>query len=340
VGITRPATKLLRLACLAVLTAAGAFAVPAGAQQKPAAAPPMPSVPPPPKPGRPQIRRSVDLVVLPVTVVDKHGNFIENLKENNFHVYEDGVEQKISVFKREDIPVTMGLVIDNSGSMKTKRPSVNAAALTMVQTSNRDDEVFVVNFNEDYYLDQHSDFTNNLGVLKEALERIDSRGSTALYDAILASLDHLKKGHRDKKVLLVVTDGEDNASQHDLEDTVREAQKSDALIYTIGLLSDENHGAAKRSKRALTALSEATGGLAFFPKTVGEVHEICLAVAKDIRNQYLVGYYPTKPQSEGGYRRVEVKLNDLPHGLGKLDVRTRTGYYPKTAATAASHANQ
>jgi Ca-activated chloride channel family protein len=213
---------------------------------------------------------------------------------------------------------------------------VNAAALTMVQTSNRDDEVFVVNFNEDYYLDQHADFTNDIGVLKEALERIDSRGSKALYDAILASLDHLKKGHRDKKVLLVVTDGEDNASRHDLEDTVREAQRSDAVIYTVGLLSDEDHGAARRAKRALQALSEATGGLAFFPKTVDQVHEICLSVAKDIRNQYLLGYYPTKPQSMGGYRRVEVKLADVPHGLGKLDVRTRTGYYPKAVPGAAA----
>lgn len=299
----------------------------------------MPNVPAPPSPGSAQIRANVDLVVLPVTVIDKQGKFVETLKENNFEVYEDGQRQTLAVFKREDIPVTMGLVIDNSGSMRTKRPRVNAAALTLVQTSNRDDEVFVVNFNEDYYLDQHADFTNSIGVLKEALERIDSRGSTALYDAVLASLDHLKKGHRDKKVLVVITDGEDNASRNDLEATVRAAQKSDAVIYTVGLLSEDDRSEAKHAKRALQALSEATGGLAFFPRTVDAVHEICLQIAKDIRNQYLLGYYPTNPQSNGGFRRVQVKLVDVPHNLGKLDVRTRTGYFPKIAS-AASSSNQ
>lgn len=327
---------LLRMACLAALAAVGPLCASSFAQQKPPVAPPMRNIPAPPNSG--QIRANVDLVVLPVTVIDKEGKFVETLKENNFQVFEDGQQQTLSVFKREDIPVTIGLVIDNSGSMRTKRPRVNQAALTLVQTSNPDDEVFVVNFNEDYYLDQHADFTDDISVLKEALERIDSRGSTALYDAILASLDHLKKGHRDKKVLVVVTDGEDNASRHDLEETVTSAQKSDAVIYTVGLLSEEDRGAAKRAKRALQALSEATGGLAFFPKTVDEVHEICLQIAKDIRNQYLLGYYPTNPQSNGGYRKVQVKLVDVPHELGKLDVRTRTGYFPRvpTATTKST----
>ena len=333
----RPVHRFGALALAGLLAAFAAFAAPAFGQQKKQqpTAPPMVNVPPPPPPKSAQIKRSVDMVALPVTVIDKEGKFVENLKEENFRVYEDGVQQKIDLFKREDIPVTMGMVIDNSGSMRVKRPEVNAAALTLVQTSNPDDEVFVVNFNEDYYLDQQSDFTNNIAVLKDALERIDSRGSTALYDAILASLDHLKKGHRDKKVLLIITDGEDNASQHTLEDTVRAAQKSDAIIYTVGLLSEEDHGAAKRAKRALKALSEATGGLAFFPRTVNEVHSICLAVAKDIRNQYLLAYYPTNPQSTGGFRRVEVKLVNIPRALGKLDVRTRTGYFPKTASASA-----
>ncbi|HEV2387106.1 MAG TPA: VWA domain-containing protein [Candidatus Acidoferrales bacterium] len=293
--------------------------------------------PPPPPPKSAQIVKTVNLVALPVSVVDKDGKFVDILQQQNFRVYEDGVEQKIAVFKREDIPVTMGLVIDNSGSMRDKRSNVNEAALTLVQTSNHDDEVFVVNFNEDYYLDQQSDFTDDMDVLKEALERIDSRGSTALYDAVLASLDHLEKGHRDKKVLLVVTDGEDNASRHSLEDTVRQAQKSNAVLYTIGLLSQEDHRAAKRAQRALTALSESTGGLAFFPRSTTQVHSICLQIARDIRNQYLLGYYPTNPQSNGGFRRVEIKLDNVPSGLGKLFVRTRTGYYPQTASTVADN---
>ncbi len=295
--------------------------------------PPPPPLPPAPVQSGAQIKRSVDLVALPVTVIDRKGNFVESLKEDNFKVYENGVQQKISIFKREDIPITVGLVIDNSGSMRDKRPEVNAAALTFVETSNPQDQVFVVNFNENYYLDQQSNFTNNITVLKDALERIDSRGSTALYDAVLASLHHLKKGTREKKVLLVITDGEDNASRHNLAQTIHAVQKSDAIIYTIGLLSQDDRGAARRAKRALKALSDASGGLAFFPRSVNQVHSICLRVAKDIRNQYLIGYYPTDPQSNGGYRRVKVKLIHVPHGLGHLYLRTRPGYYPKIAAS-------
>lgn len=334
-GPNRSHRALFPLAALVLLACAS---LPARAQQK-TTAPSMPKVPPPPPPSA-QLKRNVDLVPLPVTVVDKDGKFVEGLQQDNFRVYEDGVLQKISIFKHEDIPVTMGLVIDNSGSMSDKRPEVNAAALTFVQTSNPDDEVFVVNFNEDYYLDQQSDFTNNISVLRDALGRIDSRGSTALYDAVLASLRHLRKGHREKKALLVITDGEDNASEHTLAYTIRAAEQSNALIYTIGLLQQDDHGEARRAKRALSALSEATGGLAFFPRTLDQVHSICLQVAKDIRNQYLLGYYPTNPQANGGYRRVEVKLENLPRGLGKVYVRTRTGYYPETIAQASGAASR
>lgn len=160
-----------------------------------------------------RILRDVNLVVLHATVLDDRGRFVADLKQESFRVFEDKVEQKLSVFKREDIPISVGLVIDNSGSMRDKREKVNAAALAFVEASNREDQAFVVNFNEDYYLDLDKDFTNDINELKEALERIDSRGSTALYDAIIGSLDHLKKGTRDKKVLLVVTDGEDNSSR-------------------------------------------------------------------------------------------------------------------------------
>jgi VWFA-related protein len=295
----------------------------------------LPPPPPPPQATTPQIRRDVNLVVLPVTVVDQKGQFVNSLQQSNFRVYEDGVEQQLAVFRREDIPVTMGLVIDNSGSMSDKRARVNEAALTLVQSSNRDDEVFVVNFNEDYYLDQPSDFTSDLSILREALQRIDARGSTALYDAVLASLDHLKKGHRDKKVLLVVTDGEDNASRHSLEETIRAVQKTDAVIYAIGLLTQEDRRAARRARRALTALAEASGGLAFFPRDVAQVHQICLEVAQDIRNQYLLGYYPAAAGT-AGFRRVEVRLVNLPHGLGKLIVRTRPGYFAQPAGTVAA----
>src|ERR1700738_3571801 len=211
------------------------------------------------------IKVDVNLVVLHTTVLDDRGRFAEGLKQDNFRVLEDKVEQKLAVFKREDVPVSMGLVIDNSGSMRDKRPRVNQAALTLVQTSNPQDEAFVVNFNDDFYLDLDKDFTNSIPELKEALERIDSRGSTALYDAIIGSLDHLKKGSKDKKVLLVVTDGDDTDSRNSLEKTIREIQRSSAVIYTIGLVGQENKKEAKRARKALEQISAASGGLAFFP---------------------------------------------------------------------------
>ena len=252
---------------------------------------------------------------------------------------ENKVEQKLSVFKQEDVPVSVGLVIDNSGSMREKRPQVNAAALTFVKTSNPQDEAFVVNFNDDYYLDTVHDFTSDLTELRDALERIDARGSTALYDAVIGSLDHLKKGHKDKKVLLVITDGMDDASRRTLANALEEAQHSDALIYAIGLFSDDdlkhNRTEMKKARKALSDLADATGGLAFFPETVDDTEAICQQIAFDIRNQYTLGYYSTNAAQDGTFRSVQVQLNS-PHGLGKLSVRTRSGYYARKVATPAA----
>jgi VWFA-related protein len=262
---------------------------------------------------------------------------VDGLKEENFRVLEDKAEQKLSLFKREDVPVSMGLVIDNSGSMRDKRARVNEAALTLVQASNPQDESFVVNFNDDYYLDLDKDFTSSIPELKEALERIDARGSTALYDAIIGSLDHLKKGHKDKKVLLVVTDGEDNVSRNTLEKTVREIQKSNVVIYSIGLFSDEDKKNRKKAMRALKDISTASGGVAFFPENVDDVHNICDQVARDIRNQYTLGYYPTNIKRDGTFRTVQVDVIP-PRGKGKLTARTRNGYFaPSSPGQAASN---
>jgi Ca-activated chloride channel homolog len=265
-------------------------------------------------------------------VLNERGVFVPGLTQDNFKVFEDKVEQKLAVFKQEDVPVSVGLVIDNSGSMRDKRPEVNTAALTFVQTSNPQDEAFVVNFNDDYYLDTEHDFTSDINEMKAALERIDARGSTALYDAIIGSLDHLKKGHKDKKVLLVITDGEDNASRHHLEDVIEEAQRSDALIYAIGLYSKEDYhderSAMNKAKRGLQQLTQATGGLAFFPEEVDDTEAICTQIAHDIRNQYTVAYYPTNTAQDGTYRTVQVDVVP-PKGAGKLSVRTRTGYYAR-----------
>jgi VWFA-related protein len=274
----------------------------------------------------PNIKVDVNLVVLHTTVLDDRGRFAEGLKQENFRVLEDKVEQKLAVFKREDVPVSMGLVIDNSGSMRDKRSRVNEAALTLVQTSNPQDEAFVVNFNDDFYLDLDKDFTSSVPELKEALERIDSRGSTALYDAVIGSLDHLKKASKDKRVLLVVTDGEDNTSHNSLDKAIKEVQKTDTVIYTIGLLSEESKKNSKRAKKALEQLAQASGGLAFFPENVDDVRNICEQVARDIRNQYTLAYYPTNTKRDGTFRTVQVEVIP-PRGRGKLVARTRNGYY-------------
>ena len=279
------------------------------------------------------IRRNVDEVLLHATVVDNKQRVVTDLDRNAFTVFEDGKPQTIISFRHEDIPVAMGIVIDNSGSMREKRTKVNQAALNLVWSSNPQDEVFVVNFNDEYYLDQ--DFTNDLLKLKEALEKIDAKGGTALYEAVVASAEHLKKNARlERKVLLVVTDGEDNASRETLEQAVKQLQEeSGPSVYAIGILGNEEH--PKRARRALEVIAQRTGGLAFFPKTLDEVDEIRRQVAHDIRNQYTIGYSPTNPKASGGFRaiRVDAKVK----GRGKLEVRTKSGYYAGSQAAAAGN---
>ncbi|GAC1627217.1 MAG: hypothetical protein NVS9B13_24100 [Candidatus Acidiferrum sp.] len=286
--------------------------------------------------GAPQgasIKVAVNLVVLHTSVLDKNGKFVDDLKQESFRVFEDKAEQKLSIFRNEDIPVSMGLVIDNSGSMKEKRARVNEAALTLVQASNPQDEAFVVNFNDDFFLDLDKDFTNSIPELKDALERIDSRGATALYDALIGSLDHLKKASKDKRVLLLITDGEDDASRNTLEKTIKELQKTSTVVYTIGLLGKENKSLAKRAKKALQEIATASGGLAFFPENVADVHTICEQVAHDIRHQYTLAYYPSNVAQDGTFRTVKVDIIP-PRGRGKLTARTRNGYYAPGAAPA------
>jgi VWFA-related protein len=278
------------------------------------------------------IRSQVNEVTLSATVLDVRRHLVTNLAPTNFAVYEDNQPQKITSFRREDIPVSIGIVVDNSGSMRTKRTAVTKAVLNLIQASNPQDEVFVVNFNDDPYLDQ--DFTSKLDPLREALDRVDSRGGTALYDAVIASADHLAKGaKKEKKVLLVVTDGVDNESRESLESAIRKVQDDNGpTIYTIGILGDEP--GIKRAKRALQSLSDQTGGVAFFPKDLVEVDEISQEVARDIRNQYSLTYKPSNPRSNGGYRKVKVEARAP--GYKDLQVRTRDGYFADEKRTAST----
>ncbi|HUI43345.1 MAG TPA: VWA domain-containing protein [Terriglobia bacterium] len=294
-----------------------------------------------------EIRHEVALVVLRATVVDKKGRMINDLARDDFKVFENSVAQKLAVFSHADIPVTLGIVIDDSGSMKEKRPAVNASALAFVQTSNPQDQVFIVNFNDVAYIDTPGDFATNMEDLRSALDKIDSRGGTALYDAISTSLDHLRLGNRDKKVLLVITDGVDNESRYSLDELLKYAQESNAVIYTIGLLGgEENTGGLfkikgsgdRKAAKALEQLAHATGGEAYFPKSLAQVQETCGQVAHDIRNQYTLAYYPTNKAADGTFRIVRVDAFE--HGTRKkLIVRTRPGYYaPKPGALSAEAA--
>jgi Ca-activated chloride channel homolog len=277
------------------------------------------------------IRKDVDEVLLHATVVDDKQHIVTNLDRSAFTVFEDGKPQTIVSFRHEDIPVSMGIVIDNSGSMREKRAKVNQAALNLVRSSNPDDEVFVVNFNDEYYLDQ--DFTNDLLKLKEALEKIDAKGGTALRDALEASALHLKQDARlERKVLFLVTDGEDTASRDTLEQTVRQLQEENGpSVYAIGILGGEEH--PKQARRALEIVAQRTGGVAFFPGTLDEVDEISRQVAHDIRNQYTIGYKPTNPKASGGFRTIRVEAKAKGHK--KLTVRTKSGYYARVEPAAA-----
>lgn len=262
------------------------------------------------------------LVVLHASVIDNKGKLITNLPQNAFKVFENGSPQTIKVFKREDVPVSMGILIDDSGSMRDKRAKVAAAAMALVKASNPQDEVFIVNFNDDAYLDVP--FTSDPAKLEEGLAKIDSRGGTAMRDAINMSIDYMRDKHkRDKKVLLVITDGNDTASNDSLEKTVMRARQSEVLIFAIGLLSEEEPREAKKAQRALKALTDASGGLAYYPKELPDVDKIALQVAHEIRNQYIIAYTPSIAALDGSFRQIKVTVN----GPGHPVVRTRTGYY-------------
>lgn len=294
--------------------------------------------------GRYTLMRNVDEVVLNVSVFDENHHLINDLTKDDFKVWEDGVPQTVAAFQHQDVPVSMGILVDNSGSMRDKRAAVNAAALDLVRASNPDDQAFVVNFSDEAYID--TDFTSSIAQLRDGLAHIDSRGGTALYDAVVASADHLEQAaKRPKQVLLVITDGEDNASSLDLEQTIRKVQDLQGpIVYSIGLLfgSETDPREGRRAKRALQLLSDETGGLAFFPKSLADVDSVAAEVAMDIRRQYTLGYHSSKPMSVPGFRAVKVEAHGS--GRGKVIVRTKSGYYPrqqpKTKVQSASGAAQ
>lgn len=337
--LSRNAPLLAAWICVAVMAAAPLLAqdaAPGGAKDEP------------PRKREYTIAVDVNLVVVHATVVDTRGRMVNGLRKESFAVYEDGVAQKLSVFSQADIPVTVGIVIDDSGSMRDKREAVNAAALTFVKTSNPHDQTFVVNFNDNYYLDTPGDFAGNIEELKSALDKIDSRGGTAMRDALYASLDHMKLASRDKKVLLVITDGEDNGSRYTLEELVSYLQKGTTLVYTIGILGETEPGGLfkvrgggpRRARKVLEQLAQVSGGQAYFPKTLQEVESVCVQIAKDIRNQYTLAYYPSNTRKDGTFRSVRIEAKP-PRGGDRLTIRARPGYFaPKTTGEAQAATGQ
>jgi Ca-activated chloride channel homolog len=273
------------------------------------------------------LHENVDEVLLNCTVIDEKGHPVEGLTQADFRVWEDAAPQRVSSFRHQDQPVSIGLLIDNSGSMRDKRTAINNAALELMRESNRQDTAFVVNFNDHAYLDQG--FTKDLVSLNRGLSHFDSRGTTALYDAVAASADELSKhATNSKQMLLIVSDGADNASHLTEQKAIQRVQDlGGPVVYSIGLLYDADQREYQSAHEALQTLSNDTGGVAYFPRSLEEVNSIASDVARDIRNQYTIGYHSTNLSNRGGFRMVHVEAYGK-KGM-KLSVRTRHGYNAK-----------
>ena len=272
------------------------------------------------------IKVDVGLVNLQVTVNDRTGRPYAALKAENFRVYDNGTEQAIHHFNSDDVPFTMGLVLDRSGSMFMMMKEVYQAAFHTILSSKAEDEFFISTFNEQSGIQQ--DFTTDRQVLEQQLKQVKAGGATALYDAILEAVDHVRQGHHDKKALLVVTDGDDNSSTHRFEEVLERARQENVAIYVVGMFDKWDVMDEKTLKKLLTEVAEATGGKAYFPRTVKECEQACIAIAQELRQQYAVGYYPSLQARDGAWHNVQVKLQlakDL-ENLG-LVLRTRAGYY-------------
>lgn len=272
-------------------------------------------------------KKEVEEVVLHATVVDQDRHLETHLDRADFSVFEDGRPQLITSFRREDVPVAIGIVVDNSGSMRDKRAEVNKSVVNLIRASNPNDEVFVVNFSRNSYLDQ--DFTSNIGLLEQALHQVSTQGDTALYDAIVASAIHLENNPRlDKKILLVITDGDDNMSRETLDEAIRALQKRNGpTLYAIGLTGGELQA---MGRQALQKLADATGGAAFFPYDLSQVADITQKLAHDIRSQYIIAYKPQDENPSAKYHPIQVEARAP--GIPQLTVRTRTGVYTGESA--------
>ena len=326
-----PIALLLAAGCVAVVqVAAQGTATPGALKKTPA---PGRSLQQESEPGAFQISVDVALVVLEAAIRDHDGHAVPQLKREDFAVFEDGRPQEIRLFRHEDTPVTVGLVIDHSGSMKEKLNEVTAGARAFVRSSNSRDQMFVVNFNEKVSqgLPPGVRFSDSVDQLADAVSVRPAVGMTALYDAIIDGLIRLRDGAREKKVLIVISDGGDNASKAPLDRVLKMAEQSNAAIYTIGIFeADDPDG----KPGVLRRLAHETGGQAFFPSQLSETVEICERIAKDIRDQYTIGYSSSNEKRDGTYHKVRLTARSKTDG--KLTVRTRAGYSAADPSPAIS----
>jgi VWFA-related protein len=278
------------------------------------------------------LKLNAEMVLLSATVLDRHNALVSGLQKSDFQIYEDGVIQQIRHFSHEDIPVTAGIVVDNSGSMAPKRSDVIAAALAFARSSNPQDQMFVVNFNEhvSFGLPADTPFTDKTDQLQLALSTINTVGQTALYDGLAAALNHAKLGTSDKKVIVLISDGGDNRSKRTLAQVIDMAKHSAAIIYAIGIFDEDDND---RNPNVLARFARETGGEAFFPESSKEIPAICEKIARDIRAQYTLTYVPAINSRYLGYRTISVKAST--QGRGRLSVLTRTGYSVQPSSPTA-----
>jgi len=287
---------------------------------------------------------NVDLVLMYTSVFDKNGRFISGLKKDSFKVYEDGIEQKVSTFSQEDVPVSMGILLDLSGSMRGKIDQVDKAALAFIKASNPQDQVFLIGFNDQVELLQ--DFTSDIDEITDALDNTVVTGGTAAYDAIYLGVQKAHSGSKPKKAVVVITDGEDRDSYYKLDELIAKVQESDVQVFCVGFLNPVgdkglfgrwSKSVPEKAHEALQKIAEETGGKAFFPDKLTDIHSVVSEIASELRSQYSIGYFSSNSARDGSFRRVKIEIPGS--NPSTTHVRFRRGYYAPKAAQAEAKQN-
>ena len=278
---------------------------------------------------RPTFRASSELVVLHVSVRDRGGRYITGLPRDAFTVIDDGKPQTLEMFSSDEVPASVGVLIDNSNSMRPSRERVIASSLEFVRNSHPQDEIFVLTFNEAVQTAWPPTIISGMDAARFASamsSAIIARGMTAIYDGIMSGLTRLERARHTRQVLIVVSDGGDNASKARLEDTLQRVHDSDATIYTVAIVDPIVRDG---NPKLLRRLAKSTGGESYQPRRVDDVSQAFERISKDIRNAYTLAYVPTKGEASAGQRRRSVRVYVRSQDGKVLTVRTRDGYFEK-----------